>query len=86
MVFVAFSDNVDGSGDNIDAPLSGVLYKEEKNYLVPWPGTYPYAKMDYFTWSKEDNDWIFPEDQYNEEFKNWRGPIHNGKFHSQTLK
>ena len=24
--------------------------------------------------------------QYNEEFKNWKGPIHNGQFCSQTLK
>ena len=29
---------------------------------------------------------IFPSDQYNEGFKNWRGLIHNGQFLSQTLK
>ena len=48
--------------------------------------TDPYAKMNCFTWSKVNNDWIFPEDQYDEEFKNWIGLIHNGQFLSQTLK
>ena len=42
--------------------------------------------MDCFTWSKEDSNWTVTGDQYNEEFKTWRGPIHNGKFRSQTLK
>ena len=42
--------------------------------------------MNYFTWSKEKNDWVVPGDQYNEGFKRWRGPIHNGQFFSQTLK
>ena len=42
--------------------------------------------MNFFTWSKVNNDWIFPEDQYDDEFKNWRGPIHIGQFCSQTLK
>ena len=34
----------------------------------------------------ENDDCIVPEDQYNEEFKNWRGRIHNGQFRSQTFK
>ena len=42
--------------------------------------------MNCFTRSKENNDWIVPEDQYDEEFKNWIGPIHNGQFRPQTLK
>ena len=59
----------------------------EDNYsLINWSGKDPYAKMNCFTWSKENNDWIVPEDQYDKEFNNWRGPIHNGKFRSQTLK
>ena len=33
-----------------------------------------------------NNDWIVIEDQYDKEFKNWRGPIHNGQFRSQTFK
>ena len=33
-----------------------------------------------------NNDCIVPEEQYYEEFKNWRGPTHNGQFRSQTLK
>ena len=42
--------------------------------------------MNSFNWPKEENDWIVSGDQYNEEFKNWRGPIHNGQLRSQTLK
>ena len=41
--------------------------------------------MSLFTWYKEGNDWIVPEDQYNEEFNNWRGPIHNGQFLSHKI-
>ena len=77
---------MEGSGDNIDSLLCGVLYKEAYNSLVPWSGTDPYAKMNCFVWSKENNDWVVPGDQYNEEFKNWRGPIHNGQLRSHTLK
>ena len=86
MVVIKWSEKVEGSGDNIDSPLCGGLYKEEDNYLVPWSGTDPYSKMNCFTWSKDNNDWIFPGDQYNEEFKNWRGPINNGELLSKTLK
>ena len=35
MVVVKWSNKVFGSGDNIDSPLCGGLYKEENNYLVP---------------------------------------------------
>ena len=70
MVVVKWSDKVEGSVENIDAPLWGRLYKEEDNFLVPWSGKDPDAKMNCFTWSKYDNDWIVPEDQYNGEFKN----------------
>ena len=85
MVVFKQSDKVEGSGDDIDLPLCGVLYKEEKD-IVPWSGTDPDSKMNCCTWSKENNCWIVPEDQYDDEFKNWRGPIHNGQFRSQTLK
>ena len=86
MLVVKCSEKVEGSRDNIDSPLCGWLYKEEDYSLVSWSGTDPDSKMNEFTWSKKNNDWIVPGDQYNEEFKNWRGPIHNGKFCSQNLK
>ena len=86
MVVIKWSEKEKGSGDNIDSPLCGGFYKEEDDSLVPWSGTDPDAKMNCFTWYKDKNDWIVPEDQYDEEFKNWRGPIHNGQFRSQTLK
>ena len=59
-----------GSGDNIDAPLCGGLYKEEEDSLVPWSGTDLDSKMNYFTWSKDDKYWVVPGYQYNEVFKN----------------
>ena len=86
MVVVKCSDKVEGYGDNIDSPLCSGLYKEEDNSLIPWSGSDPDSKMNCFTWSKEENDWIVPEDQYNEDLKNWKGTIHNGQFRSQTLK
>ena len=45
----------------IDDPLYDRLYKEEDDYLVPCSGTDPDAKINCFAWSKEDNDWIVPE-------------------------
>ena len=86
IVVVKWSDKVEGSGNNIDSPLCGGLYKEEEDSLVPWSGTDPDSKMNCFTWSKVNNDWIVPYDQYDEEFTNCRRPIHNGQFRSQTLK
>ena len=59
VVVVKCSDKVEGSGDDIDSPLCGGLYKEEKDSLVSWSGTDPDAKMNCFTFSKENNDWIF---------------------------
>ena len=58
MVVVKWSDKVEGSGDNIDSPLCGGLYKEEEDSLVTWLETYPDAKMNCFDWSKLNNDWI----------------------------
>ena len=66
MVVVKWSEKVEWSGDNIYSPLCGGLYKEEDDTLVNWSGTDPYVKMNCFTWSKDNNDWIFPGDQYNE--------------------
>ena len=45
MVVVKFSDKMEGLVDNIDNTLCGRLYKDEDKYLVPWSGTYLYAKM-----------------------------------------
>ena len=66
MVVVKCSDKVEGSGDDIDSPLCGGLYKEYEDSLVTWSGTDPDVNMNCFTWSKENNDWIVPEDQYDE--------------------
>ena len=42
--------------------------------------------MNSFTWSTEENDWIFLGDQYNEDFKKFKGPINNGQFRQQNIK
>ena len=65
--------------------MCGGFYKEEDDYLVLWSGTDPDAKMNCFTWSKENNNWIVPGYQYNEELNNCRGPVQNGQFLSQAL-
>ena len=66
MVVVKCSDKVEGSGDDIYSPLCGGLYKEGGDSLVPLPGTDLDAKMNCFTQSTENDDWIVPEDQYDE--------------------
>ena len=86
MVVVKWSEEVERSGDKIYASLWGVLYKEEDGSLVPLSVTDPDSNINCFTRSKEDSYWVVPGNQYNEEFNNWRGPINNGQFHSQTLK
>ena len=86
MVVIKWSEKVEGSGENIYSPLCSGLNKEEDDSLVPWSGTDPDAKMNGFTWSKENNDCIALEDQYDDEFKNWRGPMHNVQLRSHTLK
>ena len=48
MVVVKLSDKVEESGDDIDSPLCGGLYKEEKD-IIPWSGTDPDANMNCFT-------------------------------------
>ena len=68
MVVVKWSDKVEGSGDNIYSPLCIGLYKKEGGSLVPCSVTDPYANMNCFTWSKVNNDWIVPYDQYDGEF------------------
>ena len=63
MLVVKWLYKVGVSRDTIDAPLCGILYKEEEYSLVPWSGTYPDAKMNCFNWFKEYSYWIFLEDQ-----------------------
>ena len=41
MVVIKWSEKVEGSGDNINSPLCGGLYKEEEDSLVPCSGTDP---------------------------------------------
>ena len=49
-------------------------------------GIDPDTKMNSFTWSTEENDWVDLGDQYNEDFNNWKEPINNGQLHQENLK
>ena len=66
MVVVKYSYAIKGPRVKVDGPLCGGLYKEDHGCIFPWSGTDPYAKLNCFTWSKEDNYWIFLGYQYNE--------------------
>ena len=59
MVVVKWSDAIKGRRVKVGGPQCGGLYKEDNGSIVPWSGTYPEAKMNSFTWSTEENDWIF---------------------------
>ena len=86
MVVVKWSDNVEGQVEKIDDPLCGGLYKEQYRYIFTWSVTDPDVKINCFNFSKEENDWIVPGHQYNEDLNSQLGPIQNGKLCSQTLK
>ena len=86
MVFIKWSDSIKGPSVKIYGPLCGGLYKEDHGYIVPWSEIDTYAKMNNFTWSKEENYFIVLRCHYNEEFSNWRGPINNGQFRPHNLK
>ena len=86
MVVIKWSDAIKGPRVKVDGPLCGGLYKEDHGSIIPWSGTYPDVKMNYFTWSKEEHDFIILGDQYNEDFNNWRRPINNGQFLQNNIK
>ena len=86
MVVIKCSDAIKEPRFKVDGPQYGGLYKEHNGSIIPWSGTDPDAKMNCFTWSTEENDWIFLGNQYNEDFNNWKGPINNGQFHQQNIK
>ena len=67
---IKWSDAIKRPRVKIDGPLCGGLSKEDHGCIITWSGTDPDAKMDSFTWSTNENDWIVLGDQYNEEFNN----------------
>ena len=71
MIVAKWLEAVEGPGDKVYDPLYIRSYKEENGSIVTWSATYPHSKINCFTWYRKDNDWIFPWDQYNKEFKNW---------------
>ena len=48
MVVVKWFYNMEGSGDEIVAPLCGGLYKEQDVSIIPWSGTDPDSSMNFF--------------------------------------
>ena len=73
MVVIKWSDAIKVPRVKVYGPICGGLYMEDHGSIIPWSVTDPDAKMNSFTWSTYDNDWIFLWDQYNEDFNNWRG-------------
>ena len=71
MVVIKWPDAIKGPRVKVDGPLCGELYKEDHGSIITWSRTDQDSKMNSFTWSKEENDWIFLGDQYNEELNNW---------------
>ena len=86
MVIIKWSDAIKGPIVKVDGTLCGGLYKEDHEYIIPWSGIDPDAKMNSFTWSTEEIDWVFLGDQYNEDFNNWKVPINNGQFRRENIK
>ena len=86
MVVIKWSDAIKGPRDKVDGPQCSGLYKEDNGSIIPWSGTNPDAKMNYFTCSTKDNDWILLGDQCNVDLNKWKGPINNGQFRQQNLK
>ena len=75
---------MEGPSVKLDGLLCGGLYKEVGGSIVTWPGTEPDAKMNFFTWSRKDDYWVFKGYKDNNKFKIWQGPIHNGQFRAQS--
>ena len=86
MLVIKWSDAIKEPRVKADAPQCGGLYKEDDGSIIPWSGTDPDDKMNSFTWSTEENDWIFLGGQYNENFNNWKGSINNGQFLQKNIK
>ena len=53
---------MEGLGDNIYAPLCEGIYKGKEYSVVTCSGTDRDSNMNCFTCSKDDNDWIVPQD------------------------
>ena len=58
MVVIKCSDAIKGPRVKVYGPQCGGLYKKDHGSIIPWPGTDPYAKMNSFTCSTDDNDCI----------------------------
>ena len=86
MVVIKWSDAIKRPRFKVYGPQCGGLYKEDHGPIIPWSGTDPDAKMNSFTWSTEENYWIFLGNQYNEDFNNCKGPIKNGQLRQQNIK
>ena len=59
MVVIKWSVAIKESRVKVDGPQCGGLYKEDHKSIIPWSGTDPDANMNSFTWSTEENYWIF---------------------------
>ena len=61
MVFLKWSEAVEGLVDKVDATFFRVLYKYEEGSIFPLSGAESYANINIFACSRGLNYWIFPE-------------------------
>ena len=65
MIVVKCSDAVECLGDKIYDPLCGRLFKAGDEYIVHGSLKDPDAKINFFTWSKDNDDYIFTGSKNN---------------------
>ena len=53
MVFIKWSDAIQGRRVKVDGPQCGGLYKEDHGYIINWSGIDPDANINSFNWSTE---------------------------------
>ena len=51
---------MEGPRVKLYGPICGVLYKEDYRSIVTCSVMDPDTKINCFTWSRKDNDWIVP--------------------------
>ena len=59
MVVIKWSDAIKEPRVKVDGPQCGGLYQDDNGSIIPWSGTDPESKINSFTFSTEENDWIF---------------------------
>eukprot|EP00957_Ditylum_brightwellii_P161343 12284962-Ditylum_brightwellii.AAC.1 len=63
----------------IATQICGGIFKDEnqeKELIIPWSGTDPDSKVNYYSWSKDDSKWQIPISQHLLGVEFMKGPFH----------